>query len=885
MMLVMSDAAAVGDVPVGPERRVVSQRRAVFLMSVALWGTAGLLALVAFDAQRWSAPTDWSPWLAMPALLVGFALTETFVVHLRIRCDAHTFSLVELPLALGLFFVQPLVLITAQIVGAGFALVVHRRQTGLKLFFNTGVFAFTTVVCIATFRTAVSRSEVLTQHGLLSGAVALLFEALLSVVLVFVVISVSSGFWRLKDLRSGLGFGAITALFTSSLGVIAVVVFDAQPEVAWLLAIPTGGTYLATWAYTTQRRRHEGLDFLYRSTQLLHQSSDLEAALAELLRHTCETFNAASAELVYITETDDRPVCVRVRPDDTAEAPALQGGDLDHPALQAVLCNTAARIVRCGDGSAADGFLDLSGYTTAIIAPLLGEHRVVGALVIGNRMNQVVGFDETDLRMAETLANHTTTALENGRLVQSLQQLRTLESRLTYQALHDPLTGLANRTLFRSALSSIIADREEGRGAVLFIDLDDFKTVNDSFGHAAGDAMLMEIATRLQSCVDEPDLVARFGGDEFAILLHAVVDHDAAFRVAGQIQERLVAPLMLVQRRMTIRASVGVAMIEVGADPETVMRSADTAMYTAKAQGKHRSVMFEPSMYESALHRFNLNNDLQRAIDRHELSVYFQPIVRLRSHELLGAEALIRWNHGTLGLLSPEAFLPVAEQTGLIASIDMMVLDEACAWLSAVQVSDPGMVPWVNVNVSPRSFQEPGLVEMVRRVLRRHRLEPSQLGIEVTENLMSEQADEAIATLLQLRELGVRLALDDFGTGYSSLSHLQTLPIDVVKIAKQFVDELDTSEMQRGLTSAIVALAQVLDKSVVAEGIERPEQLEVLEGFGCDSGQGYYFARPMDEDGFLVWARAWTTAAPDAPTAGLSAVPQRRRAPRTMTPG
>ena len=885
MILVMNEAAAVGEVPAVAERGMGSPRRAVFLLSLTLWAAAALIALVVYDTQRWSSATQWPPWLALPALLVGFALTETFVVHLRIRSDAHTFSLVELPLALGLFFVQPVVLITAQIVGAGCALFVHRRQSGLKLFFNTGVFAFTTVVCIAIFRSTMPRGDVLMQRELLAGAVALLFEALLSVVLVFVVISISAGFWRLTDLRSGLGFGVVTALFTSSLGIIAVVVLDAQPEVAWLLAIPTGGTYLASWAYTTQRRRHEGLDFLYRSTQLLHQASDLEAALAELLRHACETFNAGSAELVYITETDDRPVCVRVRPDDTATSPALLGGDLDHPALQAVLCNSEARIVRYGDGSAADEFLDLSGYTTAIIAPLQGEHRVVGALVIGNRMSQVVGFDSTDLRMAETLANHTTTALENGRLEQSLQQLRILEGRLTYQALHDPLTGLANRTLFRSALSSTIADHDGGQGAVLFIDLDDFKTVNDSFGHAAGDAMLMEVAIRLRSCVDDLDLVARFGGDEFAILLHAAADHHEAFRVAGQIQERLLAPLMLVQRRMTIRASVGVAMIDAGADPETVMRSADTAMYTAKAQGKHRSVMFESAMYESALHRFNLNNDLQRAIDRHELSVYFQPIVRLRSHELLGAEALIRWNHATLGLLTPEAFLPVAEQTGLIVAIDMMVLDEACAWLGAVNASDPGMVPWVNVNVSPRSFQETGLVEMVERVLRRHRLEPSQLGIEVTENLMSEQADEAIATLLRLRDLGVRLALDDFGTGYSSLSHLQTLPIDVVKIAKQFVDELDTSETQRGLTSAIVALAQVLDKSVVAEGIERPEQLDVLEAFGCDSGQGYYFARPMDEDGFMVWARAWTTSAPDAPTAGLGAVPQRRHVPRAALPG
>ncbi|MDP9465214.1 MAG: bifunctional diguanylate cyclase/phosphodiesterase, partial [Actinomycetota bacterium] len=496
-------------------------------------------------------------------------------------------------------------------------------------------------------------------------------------------------------------------------------------------------------------------------------------------------------------------------------------------------------------------------------------------LVIANRLSEVVGFDSTDVRLAETLANHTTTALANGRLEQSLEQLRILEGRLTFQALHDPLTGLANRTLFRTSLSEAIEQHDGRLGAVLFIDLDDFKTVNDSFGHATGDALLMEVGTRLKDCLSVSDVIARLGGDEFAILLGAVTEQTEATAAARRILESFEAPAVVAHRRLDIRASVGIALIEPAADPETMMRNADTAMYMAKAQGKHRIVTFEPSMYESNVHRFNLHSDLQRAIAHNELSIHFQPIVRLGSHAILGAEALVRWNHPTLGLLSPDSFLPVAEQTGLIAAIDMLIMEKACAWLARVDRTDPGLVPWVNVNLSPRSFREPGLIESIVGALRRHGLAPNRLGIEITENLMSEEADRSIETLQQLKTIGLRLALDDFGTGYSSLSYLQSLPVDVVKIAKPFIDDIESSDSQRAFTTAIIALGGALDKFVIAEGIERPEQLELLESFGCDAGQGYYFARPMGEGPFLVWARQWqssTSPSVDTELASISAM-------------
>jgi diguanylate cyclase (GGDEF)-like protein len=719
------------------------------------------------------------------------------------------------------------------------------------------------------FRWLATQRSPLDQAILLDGGLALLIEAMISVVLVFIVISISTGSWRTADLRSGTAFGLVTGTFTACLGIIAVVVLDAQPGIAWLLAVPTAGTYLANWAYTTQRRRHESLDFLYQSTQLLHQSSELETAIVDLLRHACATFNAESAELIYLTESSEQSVCVRVGPGDHVQT--LQALGEGHEVLIGLLASGEASILRQDVQGPAAEFLALSGYRDAIVAPLRGEVRVAGALVIANRLSEVVGFDSTDARLAETLANHTTTALENGRLEQSLEQLRVLEGRLTFQALHDPLTGLVNRTLFRTSLQQTI-ENHDGHGAVLFIDLDDFKTVNDSFGHATGDALLIEVAARLKSCVADTDVIARLGGDEFAILLCDADDASGATAAARAILQSFDQPATVTHRRLDIRASIGIALIQFGADPEAMMRNADTAMYIAKAQGKHRVVMFEPSMYESNVYRFNLHTDLQRALDCNELAIHFQPIVRLDSQDLLGVEALVRWHHPSLGELSPDSFLSIAEQTGLIVAIDTLMMDKACEWLAKVDKSDQGLVPWVNVNVSPRSFHEPTLVDVVTASLQRHHLAPNRLGIEITENLMSEQADLAIETLQQLRTIGLRLALDDFGTGYSSLSYLQSLPVDVVKIAKSFIDDLDSSASQRAFTTAIVALGAALGKFVIAEGIERSEQLDLLEAVGCDAGQGYMFARPMDGIDLVLWARQWRQRPVQRPIANVSQI-------------
>lgn len=784
-------------------------------------------------------------------MVVLFGLTEVFVVHIHLRGDAHTFSLVELPLALGLFLVNPIVLITAHVLGGGAALALHRRQPLLKLGFNTGVFASSTTAAITVFRfLAPDRADV-TTFGLLCGATALTVATLVSLGLIVAVISVSSGTRRPPDMWYGVAFGLMTGAFTISLGVISVIVVDAQPALSWLLIVPIAGTYLANWAYATERRRHQGLDFLYQSTRLLHQSPELDSAILDLLRHAQDTFGAAQTELVYWTENTAEVLRLGIGPDGRAQA--VDHADDEGDLVTLIQQLTGAQLVRTGEHDPVAGILASSGFDDAIVAPLLHDGSVLGALIIAGHLSDIRGFDDNDVRLADTLASHTAIALKNGHLEQSLEQLRVLEGRLSFQASHDPLTNLANRSLFRDALSTLLTDHDGTRGAVLFIDLDDFKTVNDTLGHAAGDELLLEVADRLRSATDTADVIARLGGDEFAVLIPHATRADQVTHTAQRILSAFHAPTLIAGKSVDIRASIGIGLAATGSDAETLMRNADTAMYQAKAQGKHQAVTFHSSMYESSLHHYNLHTDLLRALEQHQLCVYYQPIIALETDEVVGVEALVRWHHPTLGLLMPDTFLHVAEETGLIAPLDMVVLDQTCAWLAHTDALLPGALPTINVNLSPRSFRQPDLTARILGTLHRYHLDPARLCIEVTENLMADEAEHAIEILHSLQRQQIQVALDDFGTGYSSLSHLRTLPIDIIKMAKPFIDDLDTPNSQQQFATAIITLSQALNKTVVAEGIERPEQLNALRALGCHNGQGYLIARPMDDHTAQTW--------------------------------
>jgi diguanylate cyclase (GGDEF)-like protein/PAS domain S-box-containing protein len=430
-----------------------------------------------------------------------------------------------------------------------------------------------------------------------------------------------------------------------------------------------------------------------------------------------------------------------------------------------------------------------------------------------------------------------------------ITERKAFEQQLTKLAFHDTLTGLPNRALFLDRLDRAIAraDRYFRSVAVLFVDLDNFKVVNDSLGHEAGDRLLVTVAERLQEALRGEDSVARLGGDEFTVLIEDVTDPDMVQAVADRIVEMVQAPVTLDGREVHPSASVGIALSVTGHDDnDSLLRNADLAMYRAKGNGKGCSALFDQSMNAAALERLEIEADLRHAAGRGELRVVYQPIVSIETGQVTEVEALMRWEHPTHGTLSPARFIPVAEETGLIVSIGHWILEQACRQAASWREQSPdGAGPVMSVNLSARQFQHPSLVEDIARILFKSRLAPESLKLEVTESAVMTDPDEAARILRQLKDLGIQIAIDDFGTGYSSLNYLKQFPVDTLKIDRSFVDGLGRDANDAAIVRSIIALARSLQLTVTGEGIETPEQLAQLEALGCDRGQGYHFAHPV----------------------------------------
>jgi diguanylate cyclase (GGDEF)-like protein/PAS domain S-box-containing protein len=428
--------------------------------------------------------------------------------------------------------------------------------------------------------------------------------------------------------------------------------------------------------------------------------------------------------------------------------------------------------------------------------------------------------------------------------VLDISRRKGVERQLDYQAHHDPLTGLPNRLLFLERLRGLIADGEE-EVAVLFIDLDDFKLVNDSLGHVAGDHLLRVVAERMRRVLRPDDVIARFGGDEFAVTI-PVGGERAARRVADRLAGALRAPVELEGRQRYVTASFGIRSARAAtADPDVLLRDADAAMYRAKEQGKARTAVFDESMRERAVERLDLEGGLRHALEREELRVVYQPQVELATGRIVGVEALVRWQHPQRGLVGPHAFIPIAEQTGLIVELGEFVLREACRQ-AATWSRERGRDLGVCVNVSPRQLASDAFESVVEDALLRSGLTPELLCLEITESAVMADPDAATAVLARLKAVGVRLAIDDFGVGYSSLSQLKTLlPVDTIKIDKSFVDGVTTEGEDRAIVDAVLRLASGLGLAAIAEGVEDGAQVSALLELGCGYSQGYHFARPV----------------------------------------
>jgi diguanylate cyclase (GGDEF)-like protein/PAS domain S-box-containing protein len=424
---------------------------------------------------------------------------------------------------------------------------------------------------------------------------------------------------------------------------------------------------------------------------------------------------------------------------------------------------------------------------------------------------------------------------------------KRLEAQLLHQAYHDALTGLPNRIMLMERLEQALLQtaRSQDSMAMLFLDLDNFKIVNDSLGHGAGDELIIAAANRVRNCLRSTDTVARIGGDEFAVLLAPVGDASDAAHAAQRIIDAFADPIVLGTHEMVVAVSVGIAI----GNAETMgvtdlLRQADMAMYRAKFNGRNRYEVFDVDMHAAAVVRLQLEHDLRHAIVNDELIIHYQPKMLPSTGQIVGYESLLRWNHPTRGMVHPAEFIPVAEETGLIVPMSAWLLPQVCRQAMAWSTTPDAEGPMVSVNLSARQFQQTDLVEMIAGVLRDTGLPPHRLGLEVTESLIMADADAAAARLQSLRDIGVMIAIDDFGTGYSSLAYLKHLPVDVVKIDRAFIADLGQHDRAGAIVAAIVGLAHALGLRVVAEGVETAAQLDLLRAMDCDIAQGFYCGRP-----------------------------------------
>ena len=474
--------------------------------------------------------------------------------------------------------------------------------------------------------------------------------------------------------------------------------------------------------------------------------------------------------------------------------------------------------------------------------------------------SEVQARDELRFRTSEAEFHHFEAILVNRTEIKGIEGIvvtchditerKDLVDRLSHQAFHDALTGLPNRAQFMRRLERAVrrAQRDKSVLALLFIDLDNFKVVNDSLGHQIGDQLLTVIAQRLRNCVRENDIIARLGGDEFTVLMENIGSNQDAITAAETLRAKVTETIVLADREIVPNLSIGIVLSCAGKDmPEELLRDADTAMYQAKTAGKGQYLVFDAEMKHLAMDRLELESDLRLALERSELRVYFQPIVELDDGRVSEVEALARWEHPTRGLISPGSFIPLAEETNLIFPLGERILRESCIQARIWQLSNPEFERlMISVNLSGRQLGSPKLVDTVREILFETRLAPGSLKLEITESEMMQDVPLTIQRLRELQQLGVKIAVDDFGTGYSSMCYLSDFPVDTLKIDRAFVQRIDQSREDQAIVEAIVTLSRNLSLSVTSEGIETEQQMRLLQGLGCDRGQGYLFSKPVE---------------------------------------
>ena len=811
-----------------PWRVAVNRRRVVwvYVLGVALAAVGAYPVLIGDYG-----PYDGRDLAAGLLLLIATPAAELLVVHVPIRKSAHSFSLLELPLTAGLMTAPPLIVIVAYGLGSAMVLVIHRRQPPLKLIFNTAVFVLTATVAVFVFGLQAHPSTVLSPITWGAVTVSVFVASLLGTVLVAGVISIAERRFDYRGLLTTILWGLATACGGISLGIATAILADQSLWSVAFITAPLLALFAANRAYESERQRRQSLQMVFDTSRTLTEESESETALFGVLAR-CHESLSSDAAAIYLDQGSETCLCLlvdergqhrsvvpRAAVAPVFELAARHGGAWS---IAGELTDGPGGVVLEAERRDLAGLLGGSGRSTvaeALVAPLVDGAGTMGLVVVASYGDSFRRLGKDQLALFETIsrsiASHT---------------------RLSREANEDALTGLPNRRRLMQRLEAAFEEGRASRTVLMLVDLDDFKGINDTFGHAFGDGVLHEVARRLQRVMPDGWMAARLGGDEFAVLGEtASVAHSSE---VGEGALKILTDVVEVGgQAFQIRASMGLCLGLLAESPAALLRNADTALYEAKREGKGRLMVFNEPMHERAARRYRLGEALREALNRDQLTVVFQPVVSLNNGELVGGEALARWEHPEFGPVRPDEFVQIAEAENLSVQLATRVLALVVAGVRTI----PGSLS-ISMNISPGDLADAsflaGLLDAATAV------RPHVLGVEITERMLL--SDQRIREVLgTVREAGIRVYVDDFGTGYSSLAYLKDLPADFLKIPREFVQDIEHGARNLAVVKGVVALGRALDLAVVAEGVESPEQRRLVTEAGAEFGQGYLFDVPL----------------------------------------
>ena len=805
-----------------PRRRVACITAAAAATAIVILACLGPVSDIAWEHR-----------LTTVLVLLGFLLTEQLTYDIEVKHQAIGHSPSEIALAIGLLLLNPYELVAARVIGGGIGLLMMDRTTSFKFRFNVSHFAAETAVACALFATVRSA----TGDSVLGLWFALMASLSIATNLGGVIVTATIAQFDgdvLRRVRHELRIGPLVYLPAVAFAASVAIPVAIDPQLGLIAAVPGPVILLVVRANNSLRHRYDDLTSVHDFSRLLGEAADFQTLASTAAETICETLRANG-------------VALRIWTEDGVSIDAIAGQEMEmsnflpaDPTVAAWAGSLSSpRPLRLDELSPELATpLTSAGFIDAFVAPIADDAGLVGVMIIAGRLGATRSFDDDDTSRLHSMIQQLTLAARKERLRTQMQ----------FDATHDRLTSLPNRGHFEQLVNQAGADGQTG--AVLLIDLDRFKQINDAFGHHAGDTLLIEAARRIRLACVIADAVARFGGDEFAVFMPHV-SRDEALMISGAISEWIEQSFDIDSANVAVGASIGIALMpQDGRDAASLIRCADIAMYDAKSR-RTRASLYRASLDKNDNDRSTMLNDLRSALREQQISIHFQPQIDVATRQIVGAEALARWEHPTKGRIHPGDFIELAEQAGLIEELTGQVLALACQ--ATARWNKLGFDISVAVNISPQSLLDERLGSVVEQTLRSTTINPQRLVLEITESTMMADDVRSHRVLHSLSQLGVQVSVDDFGTGFSSLVNLRQLPVNEIKIDRSFVTSMLDELEDQTIVRSTVELGHNLGLRVVAEGVETAGVFHRLAEFGCDIAQGFGICRPLPTATFETW--------------------------------